>query len=171
MGFKTSKCHGEPWNVYQSPNLVGPVNLPLVIVLRMADVLLLFSIHCHRKGPQPRDLLEAFVQGREQSVDNIWQEIGCLSRYDCHVGLKFPAKIFELVNRKYVFSGFKKWDPYQTPTILMFAFFQLFYVIMSLIPTMLMYNNEFMNATYLVVLTVAAVWKGGTYYISIFSQR
>ena len=62
-------------------------------------------------------------------------------------------------------------DPYKFNIIMMAASFQLVYTVICLIPTSLMYNYELVNALYLVSLTFWAIWKGGSYYAKIFSQR
>ncbi len=78
-------------------------------------------------------------------------------------------------SKSFTFLGFKKpgekLDPYATSTILMFAFFQFLYILFCLVPTFLFYNYEILNMIYLGILVTNAVWKGGTYYIQIFSQR
>ena len=82
---------------------------------------------------------------------------------------------FKMTRKQIQFSGFIKageeMDPYKLNIIMMFASFQLVYVVLSLIPTRLMYNYELVNALYLVTLTFCAIWNGGSYYIQIFSQR
>lgn len=62
-------------------------------------------------------------------------------------------------------------DPYKPSIIMMFALFQLFYMIGCLIPTFLLFRYEFVNAIYLIFVTFWAVLNGGSYYIQIFSQR
>ena len=79
------------------------------------------------------------------------------------------------INETNYFSGFIKRDeiinPYDIKIMMMFSLFQLIYTIVTLIPTALIFNYEAINAIYLVTITAAAVWNGGSYYILIFSQR
>ena len=74
-----------------------------------------------------------------------------------------------------LFKGFMKhgehFDPYRVASIMVFSFFQLIYMTVCLIGTRFMFNYEFINALYLIMITVMAVWNGGSYYIQIFSQR
>ena len=62
-------------------------------------------------------------------------------------------------------------DPHDAKIIGMFTLFQLIFTILALIPTPLMFNYERINAIYLVMLTGAAIWNGGRFYIQVFSQR
>ena len=62
-------------------------------------------------------------------------------------------------------------DPYKFQIIVWFAIFQFVFMVICLIPTWFMFNFEFINVAYLVLVILAAVFNGGSYYIQIFSQR
>ena len=72
-------------------------------------------------------------------------------------------------------SGFLKegetLDPFSRKTTLIFALFQLIYVVLCLVPVPLFYSNQVFNEVFILVLVLVGIWNGGSYYIQIFSQR
>jgi uncharacterized membrane protein len=62
-------------------------------------------------------------------------------------------------------------DPFCKKTTLLFAAFQLIYVIICLIPVPLFFYNQVVNEVFILILILIGIWNGGSYYIQIFSQR
>jgi len=62
------------------------------------------------------------------------------------------------------------YHPDQTKTKVIFVVGQLIYAILWLLPTPIFFHFRFLNTTFLLVLVVAGIWRGGSYYIFVFSK-
>ena len=62
------------------------------------------------------------------------------------------------------------YHPDQMKTKTIFVVGQLIYAILWLLPTPILFHIRFINTTFLLVLVVAGIWRGGSYYIFVFSK-
>merc|ERR1719336_3500919 len=69
----------------------------------------------------------------------------------------------------YIFVFSKVYHPDQTKTKVIFVVGQLIYAILWLLPTPIFFHFRFLNTAFLLVLVVAGIWRGGSYYIFVFS--
>ena len=75
-----------------------------------------------------------------------------------------------LVFRLGVLAPGEVYHPDQTKTKVIFVVGQLIYATLWLLPTPIFFHFRFLNTTFLLVLVVAGIWRGGSYYIFIFSK-
>ena len=69
-----------------------------------------------------------------------------------------------------VLSPGEVYHPDQMKTKTIFVVGQLIYAILWLLPTPIFFHLRFVNTTFLLVLVVAGIWRGGSYYIFVFSK-
>ena len=69
-----------------------------------------------------------------------------------------------------VLSPGEVYHPDQMKTKTIFVVGQLIYAILWLLPTPIFFHLRFINTTFLLVLVVAGIWRGGSYYIFVFSK-
>jgi len=62
------------------------------------------------------------------------------------------------------------YHPDQVKTKVIFVVGQFIYALLWLIPTPILFHFRFLNTTLLLVLVVAGIWRGGSYYIFVFSK-
>jgi len=62
------------------------------------------------------------------------------------------------------------YHPDQMKTKTIFVVGQLIYALLWLLPTPIFFHLRFINTTFLLVLVVAGIWRGGSYYIFVFSK-
>jgi len=62
------------------------------------------------------------------------------------------------------------YHPDEVKTKVIFVVGQFIYALLWLLPTPLLFHLRFLNTTFLLVLVIAGIWRGGSYYIFVFSK-
>lgn len=62
------------------------------------------------------------------------------------------------------------YHPDEVKTKVIFVVGQFIYALLWLLPTPLLFHIRFLNTTFLLVLVIAGIWRGGSYYIFVFSK-
>lgn len=62
------------------------------------------------------------------------------------------------------------YHPDQFKTKVIFITGQWIYTTLWLLPVPLLFNFKFLNTTFLLLLIAAGIWRGGSYYIFVFSK-
>ena len=99
---------------------------------------------------------------------NAYHHDGRLYKVRRFVALSLNLECF--VFRLGVLAPGEVYHPDQTKTKVIFVVGQLIYAILWLLPTPIFFHFRFLNTTFLLVLVVAGIWRGGSYYIFVFSK-
>ena len=62
-------------------------------------------------------------------------------------------------------------DPFAKTTTLAFVCFSMCILPATMIPPLVLYHYQTLNAFFIIMVSLSALWRGATYYIHIFSQR
>ena len=76
----------------------------------------------------------------------------------------------DIYTRLGVLTPGEVYHPDQIKTKTIFVVGQLIYALLWLLPTPIFFHLRFINTTFLLVLVVAGIWRGGSYYIFVFSK-
>ena len=87
---------------------------------------------------------------------------------------RYVSARFSLVSyarlRLGVLSPGEVYHPDQMKTKTIFVVGQLIYAVLWLLPTPILFHLRFLNTTFLLILVIAGIWRGGSYYIFVFSK-
>merc|ERR1712203_314482 len=70
-----------------------------------------------------------------------------------------------------ILSREESFDSRTLKTKTIFVVTQIFYTILTLLPTPLFYGSYRLSFAYFVTLFLWTTWRGGSYYIEVFSER
>jgi len=76
----------------------------------------------------------------------------------------------DVCTRLGVLSPGEVYHPDQMKTKTIFVVGQLIYAVLWLLPTPILFHLRFLNTTFLLILVIAGIWRGGSYYIFVFSK-
>lgn len=76
----------------------------------------------------------------------------------------------DICHRLGVIKPGELYRPDSLKTKVVFVSGQWIYVLLWLLPTPLLFYFRFLNTTFLLILIIAGIWRGGSYYIFVFSK-